>query len=88
MSIRHKGAEEARSQLPSLLDAAEGGASTLITRRGRPVAVLAPVNGLAGQCVQASLLPVRGSGQGLWGPDIAETLAAARSEWDRQTSPG
>jgi nitrogen-specific signal transduction histidine kinase len=63
--------------------AAEGGASTLITRRGRPVAVLAPVNGLAGQCGQASLLPVRGSGQGLWGPDIAETLAAARSEWDR-----
>jgi prevent-host-death family protein len=83
MNIVQKGAEEARSQLPSLLDAAESGASTLITRRGRPVAVLAPVNGQAGQCVQASLLPVRGSGQGLWGSNIAETLAAARSEWDR-----
>jgi prevent-host-death family protein len=83
MSIPRKGAEDARNQLPDLLDAAEGGASTLITRRGRPVAVLAPVNGSSGRGVKASLLSLRGSGQGLWGPDVAETLSAARSEWDR-----
>lgn len=83
MSIPRKGAEEARNQLPDLLDAAEGGVSTLITRRGRPVAVLAPAQGSAGYSPQASLLPVRGSGQGLWGHDIAETLNAVRSEWDR-----
>ena len=62
----------------------EGGVSTLITRRGRPVAVLVPVNDPAGRGAQASLLPMRGSGQGLWGSDIDETLTAARSEWDRQ----
>jgi prevent-host-death family protein len=83
MSIPRKGAEEARNQLPDLLDAAEGGVSTLITRRGRPVAVLVPVNDPAGRGAQASLLPVRGSGQGLWGSDIDDTLTAARSEWDR-----
>lgn len=83
MNISRKGAEEARNQLPVLLDAAESGVATLITRRGRPVAVLAPVNDKAGQGVQASLLPVLGSGQGLWGSAIADTLNAARDEWDR-----
>jgi prevent-host-death family protein len=83
MNIPRKGAEEARNQLPDLLDAAESGVATLITRRGRPVAVLAPVNDQAGHAAQASLLPVLGSGQGLWGPGIADTLNAARGEWDR-----
>ncbi len=41
--LPRKGAEEARSQLPSLLEGAEAGRATLITRRGRPVAVVAPV---------------------------------------------
>lgn len=31
-----KGAEEARNELPDLLDAAEKGRSTIITRHGRP----------------------------------------------------
>ena len=38
-SIR-KGAEEARSQLPELLNAAQRGQQTIITRHGRPVAIL------------------------------------------------
>jgi prevent-host-death family protein len=83
MAIARKGAEEARNQLPELLDAAEGGAATIITRHGRPVAVLAPVNDRALGGAQASLLPVLGSGPGLWGEDSAADLAAARDEWDR-----
>ena len=39
-NVQRKGAEEARNQLPDLLEAAEGGKSTIITRHGRPVAVL------------------------------------------------
>jgi prevent-host-death family protein len=39
----HKGAEEARNQLPHLLDAAEKGESTIISKHGRPVAVLRPI---------------------------------------------
>ena len=40
--IPRKGAESARSQLPSLLDAAQSGRSTLITRRGRAIAAVVP----------------------------------------------
>jgi prevent-host-death family protein len=41
--VEHKGAEEARNQLPELLDAAAEGRSTIITRRGRPIAALVPL---------------------------------------------
>jgi prevent-host-death family protein len=41
--ILRKGAEEARNQLPDLLEAAEKGRSTIITRHGRPVAALVPM---------------------------------------------
>ena len=41
--ILRKGAEEARNQLPDLLEAAEKGRSTIITRHGRPVAALVPI---------------------------------------------
>ena len=34
-AILRKGAEEARNQLPDLLDAPEKGRSTIITKRGR-----------------------------------------------------
>ena len=38
-----KGAEEARSQLPELLTAAQQGRQTIITRHGRPVVKLTPI---------------------------------------------
>ncbi len=41
--MTHKGAEEARNQLPHLLEAAEDGQSTVITRHGRPIAALVPI---------------------------------------------
>jgi prevent-host-death family protein len=40
---RRKGAEEARNQLPDLLDAAEQGEATIITRHGRAIAALIPI---------------------------------------------
>ncbi len=43
-NVQRKGAEEARNQLPDLLEAAERGKSTIITRHGRPVAVLVPID--------------------------------------------
>jgi prevent-host-death family protein len=51
-----KGAEEARSQLPELLTAAQHGRRTIITRHGRPVAILAPISAHAGPEAQRSLL--------------------------------
>ena len=79
----HKGAEEARNRLPELLDAAEKGHSTIITRRGRPVAVLAPVAALGAAIGQQPLTPWQGSGRGLWGKDSARTVRRLRDEWDR-----
>jgi prevent-host-death family protein len=76
-----KGAEEARAQLPTLLDTAEQGRATIITRHGRPVAVVAPIHAVDAGARQAPLTPLEGSGRGLWGEDSAETLRRLRQEW-------
>lgn len=81
--MQRKGAEEARNQLPDLLDAAEKGRSTIITRHGRPVAALVPIEAYEAAVRQRSLLPLKGSGRGLWGKNSTRTLALLRDEWSR-----
>jgi prevent-host-death family protein len=81
--IPSKGAEEARSQLPDLLEAAENGRSTVITRHGRPVAALVPLRAYHAAASQLSLCPLRGSGRGLWGKESARTIRELRDEWSR-----
>jgi len=78
-----KGVEDARNQLPALLAEAERGRSTIITRHGRPIAAIVPVDRTAGGLRQRSLLDLAGSGKGLWGKDSAKTLRKLRDEWDR-----
>ena len=78
-----KGAEEARNQLPHLLDAAEQGRSTVIARRGRPVAAIVPIEAYDAAGGQAPLTPLAGSGRGLWGPDSSRTIEELRDEWSR-----
>ena len=81
--MAHKGAEEARSQLPRLLEAAEKGRSTIITKHGRPVAALVPIDAYHAATRQQPLMPVAGSGRGLWGNDSAHTIRKLRDEWSR-----
>ena len=81
--VVRKGAEEARNQLPDLLAAAEEGRSTIITRHGRPVAALVPIEAYGSAGRQQPLLPLAGSGRGLWGKDSRRTLRKLRDEWDR-----
>lgn len=81
--VEHKGAEEARNQLPDLLDAAAEGRSTIITRRGRPIAALVPLDAYSAAGRQQPLNTVRGSGRGLWGRNSTRTIRALRDEWDR-----
>lgn len=81
--MSRKGAEEARAELPSLLDAAERGETTLITRRGRAVAALVPSDRLPALSHQHSLLAIAGTGKGLWGDESRKTISDLRSEWDR-----
>ena len=78
-----RGAEDARNHLPELLESAERGISTIITKRGRAVAVLAPADALQSIERQPSLLTLAGSGRGLWGADSAAAIAALRDEWGR-----
>ena len=78
-----KGAKEARNQLPDLLDAAQKGRSTIITKHGRPIAALVPVEEFVDRSAQRSLLPLRGTGRGLWGKNSARALRALRDEWSR-----
>lgn len=78
-----RGAEEARNQLPDLLAAAENGRSTIITRHGRPVAAIVPMSDFTESNRQQPLLPLKGSGAGLWGKDSAHTLRKLRDEWNR-----
>lgn len=81
--VREKGAEEARSQFSQMLEDAAGGRATVITRRGRQVAALVPLNVYHGSSKQRSLLDLEGSGRGLWGRDSSGTLSKLRDEWSR-----
>ena len=78
-----KGAEDARNQLPDLLEAAENGHSTIITKHGRPVAALVPLDAYDAASRQEPLVPMEGSGRGLWGEDSRRTLRDLRDEWSR-----
>ena len=82
-TTQRKGSEEARKRLPELLDDAEQGRSTIITRHGRPVAALIPVAAYGAAARQQPLTPLEGSGRGLWGKDSTRTLRKLRDEWDR-----
>ena len=81
--IARKGAEEARNELPDLLAAAEKGRATIITRHGRPVAALVPIEAYSAAVRQPSLLPLQGSGRGLWGKHSTATIRKLRDEWSR-----
>jgi prevent-host-death family protein len=82
MKVSRKGSEQARNELPTLLEDAAGGRSTIITRRGRPVAALVPIEQLNMMEQQRSLLSLKGSGRGLWGKNSGNTLKKLRDEWD------
>lgn len=80
---QYVGVEQARSQLPALLVEATKGRSTVITRHGKSVAAIVPVDHFAASSAQQSLLSVAGSGKGLWGTNSSRTIRHLRSEWDR-----
>jgi prevent-host-death family protein len=83
MKIVHKGAEEARNELPTLLEEAQSGRATIITRRGRPVAALVPLSQYQTGPKQQSLLNLEGTARGLWGRNSAGTIKKLRGEWSR-----
>jgi prevent-host-death family protein len=74
------GVEEARKQLPTLLERAHRGETTVITKHGKPHAAVVPVEKAHVQPPSLPLTSLRGSGKGLWG-EIGPYLDALRQEW-------
>jgi antitoxin (DNA-binding transcriptional repressor) of toxin-antitoxin stability system len=81
MRRKSYGTENARAHLPELLELAHRGTATVITRHGKPYAILAPIDQEKSRKRSVSLLALRGSGAGLWGDDPAATVASLRDEW-------
>lgn len=81
--ISHRGSADARNELPSRIEAAEGGHATIITRRGRPVAALVPLDTFRAGQRQQSLLALEGSGRGQWGGNRGRARGKLRDEWSR-----
>lgn len=77
-----KGVEQARQQLPAILDEAAAGRVTIITRRGEEVAAVVPI-AAARLPRPMPLTGLAGTGCGLWGDYSAETIARLRDEWSR-----
>jgi prevent-host-death family protein len=78
---RSFGAEQARAQLPRILDEAYRGRSTVVTKHGRPYAAIVPAKEALRRGTGASVLALRGSGRGLWGRNPAGYVARMRKEW-------
>jgi len=79
------GLEQARAQLPLIASEAAAGYSTVITRHGKPVAVVVPVahwrEEQARSLKQGGVLALRGSGRGLWPEGVGSAVAQLREEW-------
>ncbi|MEY4211625.1 MAG: hypothetical protein RLZ92_2006 [Pseudomonadota bacterium] len=83
-NIRY-GLEQARTQLPSLAAQANAGVSSIITKHGKPYAAIVPADALqkwqAATETASGILALRGSGRGLWGDSVSQTIAELRDEW-------
>ncbi len=79
------GLEQARAQLPLIASQAVAGYSSVITRHGKPVAVVVPVEQWreeqARSLKQGGILVLRSSGRGLWPDGVAESVTHLREEW-------
>jgi prevent-host-death family protein len=82
MARKTYGSEEARAKLPELLEQAHRGVTTVITKRGEPYAALVPMTDRRANRKGSAFMGLRGSGRGLWGPDVAQALAGLRDEWE------
>lgn len=70
---------QAREEFPSILEAAEAGLETVITRRGKPVALIGPVS-LRRTKERVSVGALQGTGKGLWGA-AGDHVRGMRDEW-------
>lgn len=79
--IRKQGVEDARKNLPALLEQANRGHTVMVTKHGKPYAAIIPVDQVAQKKPGMSLTALRGSGKGMWGKDSTAWLKKLRKEW-------
>jgi len=82
MAAKRSGVEEARKNLPALLEQANRGHPSLVTKHGRVYAAIVPAHYLQQGKRGPSILTLRGSGKGLWGRSIGRAVGQLRAEWD------
>ena len=80
-SKRIRGVQDARRELPVLLEAAHRGSRTVITKRGKPYAAIVPLDEGARTRAGLTILGLRGSAKKIWARDAAEVVKALRKEW-------
>lgn len=80
-SKKTRGVQEARKELPVLLEAAHRGSRTVITKRGKPYAAIVPVGEGTPTRAGLSMLGLRGAGKNIWDHDATKIVQALRKEW-------
>ena len=80
--IPKKGVEQARKQLPELIERAARGKPTFITKHGTPVAAVVPASYVAQTVAKVDMRTLRGTGKGLWGQSVERALRTVRDEWE------
>ena len=78
---RTKGVQEARQDLPEILEAANRGLRTIITKHGKPYAAVVPIDESAQARKGLTLAKLRGTGKKIWRGDAGKLVAALRDEW-------
>jgi len=79
--ISNQGVEDARKNLPALLEKANRGQAQVITKRGKPYAAIVPVEQATQKKSGLSLAALRGSGKGMWSKNSTAWLKNLRKEW-------
>ena len=75
------GAEQARQQLPKLLDDARRGETTIVTKWGKPYAAIVPLDALPRPREVRSIAALAGSAAGIY-PDAADHVRSERDSWE------
>ena len=76
------GVEMARKNLATLLERANQGQCSVITRHGKVYAAIVPPQYLEVQRPHVDIRRLRGSGKGLWGKSVRTALKRMRDEWN------
>jgi antitoxin (DNA-binding transcriptional repressor) of toxin-antitoxin stability system len=83
MTIKRSGVEQARKNLPALLERANRGQPSLVTKHGQVYAAIVPPHYVRqGRKRGPNILALRGTGKGLWGASVKRAIRQLRAEWD------